>query len=93
MADVRPTRQKPMEAELVGGPRDGEVRPITDLRDEWRFPGPVAVPFIAESDDEALMNPTFLVMIYRLALDPDLHRPSINDIGQYRYEFKGYRNI
>lgn len=83
-----------VEIELVGGPRDGEIRQAPDRRDVWVFPVPLstlAIGFKMPDPDEIPMA-TYPVAVYRLALDPDLHRASINDAGRYRYEFQRYEN-
>lgn len=76
--------------EFVGGPRDGEVRTMPDLRDRWLFPAPVAAAFV-RADDTNMLS-AHPVIVYELMRDPQMRKPSLSDAGRYRYEFKGYRS-
>lgn len=77
-------------AEFVGGPNDGRISALHELVPTWRLPVMNMAYRFVPSNDEGF-DETFKVAEYELALDPDLHRPSINDEGRYRYTFRGYR--
>lgn len=78
-------------AEFVGGPNDGDTRELPDLRDTWVLPVSPAVMAFTPAPDHGVFE-TFPVAVYKLARDPDLHRPSRNDAGRYRYQFDGIRS-
>lgn len=81
---------EPIIAEFIGGPRDGEIMELPDLRTRWLFPAPLDL--VASFTSEELF-PTYIprVLAYDLALDPVMRRPSLSDAGRYRYEFVGER--
>lgn len=78
-------------AVFVGGPRDGETIELERLEHRWMMPAPR--PLTLDVRD-ATLDPADLMMtvaVYYLATDPAMGRPSINDVGHYRYEFEGYQ--
>lgn len=83
-------------AEFIGGPRDGVTMELPRLEHRWLLP--VIKPLTLDEmrtlgayPDPS--NPLSFtpIAVYDLALDPEMKRPSLNDEGRYRYEFKGYR--
>lgn len=77
-------------AEFIGGPRDGEVMALPDLRDQWLFPVPAPLTFAVNLVKYGATD-AMRCLIYDLALDPEMGRPSLNDKGHYRYRFAGQR--
>lgn len=83
-------------AEFYGGPSDGEIQELPHLAYSWRIPiappvSAVLCEFVSESEPLRDRPGTRTVVVeYELVRDPAMGRPSINDQGRYRYEFKGY---
>lgn len=70
-------------AEFFGGPADGRVQVLPDLRDRYRFPITSGVEYWQDG------APTRLpVAEYLLAHDSEFGLPRRSDDGRYRYEFK-----
>ncbi|MEV7263990.1 hypothetical protein AB0N38_10605 [Micromonospora aurantiaca] len=78
-------------AEFYGGPLDGEVAALPDLRHAWLVPRPPSMPTVWVDPGETIPAVAPPCLVYTLAHDPLTGRPSINDAGRYRYEFGGYR--
>lgn len=79
-------------AEFYGGPLDGEVETLPDLRHAWLVPrAPSMAPEWVDPGETVPPVAPPPCLVYTLAHDPLTGRASINDAGRYRYEFGGYR--
>lgn len=83
-------------AEFVGGPRDGETQQLPRLEHRWLVPIARQLTLDEMRTFGTYPNPDnpherTEVAMYDVALDSEMKRPSLNDAGHYRYEFKGYR--
>jgi hypothetical protein len=76
-------------AEFVNGPHDGRVMALPNLPLSYLFPV-LATPLTFDPAPDVSTIAT-KAMVYKLAHDPDTHRPSINDAGRYRYVYQGIR--
>jgi hypothetical protein len=70
---------------LMGGPFDGRVMTVPDMRPVWLMPAPM--PPIWRSDPDASLEPMPQPLEYHMALD-DTGFPSRRDDGCLNYELK-----
>lgn len=77
-------------AQLIGGPQDGAHIALPHLLDVIRIPIPGDISRIWDADTLPTAIET-KEMQYRIALDPAMGRPSIDDQGLHRYIYIGVR--
>lgn len=77
-------------AQLIGGPQDGTHIALPHPLDVIRLPIPGDISRIWDTDAPLAAIET-KEMQYRIALDPAMGRPSIDDQGNYRYIYIGDR--
>lgn len=75
-----------IEAQLEGGPEDGTIIRMPDLRKRWRMPTTARRSRTSIAEDP--IDRVIPIADYDLMLTDG--RPSVNDTGQYRFEFVGY---
>jgi hypothetical protein len=91
VGDAMTGHGQPITAEFIGGPRDGQVMELPDLRSTWLFPAPAPPPTFTVQPYELYPMTTLEVMVYEVILDPEMGRPSLSDDGRYRYRYAGIR--
>lgn len=74
-----------VKAQLVGGPYDGEIIHMPDLRPHWRMPMRQRPTTLREPDS---VEPNLTIAEYALILHDG--RPSVDIYGQYRLRFVRY---
>lgn len=82
-----------IEVEFIGGPQDGLIQALPDLRNHYLFPAAEAHAFTFADHFPQDVLPTPECLIYEVELDPVMRRPSINDQGRYRYRYTGIRSL
>lgn len=76
-------------AEFIGGPHDGLIQALPDLRSPYLFP---IEQSLALADYLGAVAPSVLTyLVYEVDLDPEMKRPSLSDEGRYRYRYAGIR--
>lgn len=78
-----------IEAQLIGGPHDGQIISMPDLRQRWRMPAPTRAEYwLLSHEGTDPLGEVVPIADYDLMFTNG--HPAINDAGQYRFRFAGY---
>lgn len=75
--------------EFIGGPHDGLIQALPNLRSPYLFP--IERPLTLADYLEPVAPTVTTYLLYEVDLDPEMKRPSLSDEGRYRYSYRGVR--